>query len=343
MQFGITYSIQSLTGEWTEICRTVLDQVELADEVGFHYALVSEHHLVEDNGYFPAPLTVLAAFAARTTRIRLATGILLLPLYQPMTVAEAAAVVDNLSDGRLTLGFGLGYRPEEFAVFHVPIEERAGRMEESLKLLHLLLSERKIDFDGDFFPMQEVTLMPRPVQQPRPPFWVAAKASKAIRRAARLSDGWYIDPVTAFGVIAKRAPVFRAAWSEAGKARIEPDIILRREAFVAETDEEAWAAARDGVLYLYGEYMKWGHLTDDDGHEIPSEERSLDHLKNRFLIGSPDTVVKRIQEQQEVLGHSHLVVRMQFPGTDPEKVARSLRLFADEVIPEFSDNEGSHS
>ena len=161
MQFGITYSIQSLTGEWTEICRTVLDQVELADEVGFHYALVSEHHLVEDNGYFPAPLTVLAAFAARTTRIRLATGILLLPLYQPMTVAEAAAVVDNLSDGRLTLGFGLGYRPEEFAVFHVPIEERAGRMEESLKLLHLLLSERKIDFDGDFFPMQEVTLMPR--------------------------------------------------------------------------------------------------------------------------------------------------------------------------------------
>ena len=343
MQFGITYSIQSLTGEWTKICRTILDQVELADEIGFHYAIVSEHHLVEDNGYFPSPLTVLAAFAARTSRIRLATGILLLPLYQPMAIAEAATVVDHLSGGRLTLGFGLGYRPEEFAVFHVPMDERAGRMEESLKLLDLLLSRQKVDFAGNFFPMQGTTLMPRPVQKPRPPFWTAAKTPRAIRRAARLSDGWYIDPVTAFGVIAKRAPIFLDAWTEAGKKNVRPDIILRREAFVAETDEEAWAAARDGVLYLYGEYMKWGHLTDEDGNEIPSEKRSLDHLKDRFLIGSPDTIIKKIQEQKEVLGHSHLVVRMQFPGTDPEKVVRSLRLFSEEIIPKFPNGERSSS
>ncbi len=337
MKFGITYSIQSLTGEWTSICRTVLDQVELADALGFDYALVSEHHLVEDNGYFPSPLTVLAAFAARTQRIGLATGILLLPLYHPMVIAEAVAVVDNLSGGRLTLGVGMGYRPEEFAAFNVPIEERAARMEESLILLERLLRERDVTFDGRFFPMNGVTLMPRPVQRPRPRLWAAAKVPKAIRRTARLTDGWYIDPVTAFGLIVKRAPVFREAWEQAGKAGSLPDIILRREAFVAETDEEAWEAAREGVLYLYGEYLNWGHLTDDDGTPIPAGERGLDALRNRFLIGSPETVTKRIQEHAEALGNTHLVVRMQFPGTDPEKVERSLRLFAQEVIPNFRD------
>lgn len=343
MQFGITYSIQSLTGEWTEICKKILAQVELADDLGFDYALVSEHHLVEENGYFPSPLTVLAAFAARTRRIRLATGILLLPLYHPLVVAEAAAVVDNLSGGRLTLGLGMGYRPEEFAAFHVPIEERGDRMEESLRLLDLLFRQRKLHFDGRFFPMKGVTLMPRPVQRPRPPLWAAAKVPSAVRRAARLTDGWYIDPVTAFGVILRRAPVFRGAWAEAGKTGSAPDIVLRREAFVAETDEAAWGAAREGVLYLYGEYLKWGHLTDDGGNPIPAGDRTLESLRERFLIGSPETVVRRLREQAEALRHTHLVVRMQFPGTDPEQVVRSIRLFAEEVIPKFRNEKGSPS
>ncbi|MFQ5914462.1 MAG: LLM class flavin-dependent oxidoreductase [Nitrospinota bacterium] len=343
MKFGITYSIQSLTGEWTEVCRNVLEQVETADALGFDYALVSEHHLVEENGYFPSPLTVLAAFAARTRRMRLATGILLLPLYHPLVVAEAAAVVDNFSGGRLTLGLGMGYRPEEFAAFHVPIEERGDRMEESLRLLDLLFRQRRVHSDGRFFPMNGVALMPRPVQKPRPPLWVAAKASAAIRRAARLADGWYIDPVTAFGMILRRAPIFRRAWAESGKAGASPDVVLRREAFVAETDEAAWEAAREGVLYLYGEYLKWGHLTDDEGNPIPPGDRTLDSLRDRFLIGSPKTVVRRIREQAEALGHTHLVVRMQFPGTPPAPVIRSLQLFADEVIPEFREERENPS
>ncbi|MDP6087143.1 MAG: LLM class flavin-dependent oxidoreductase [Nitrospinota bacterium] len=342
MKFGITYSIQSLTGEWTRICRDVLDQIERADALGIDYALVSEHHLVEENGYFPSPLTVLAAFAARTERIRLATGILLLPLHHPMAIAEMVAVIDNLSAGRVTLGVGMGYRPEEFAAFNVPIKERGGRMEESLRLLDLLLRERDVHSEGPHFPMEGVTLMPRPVQTPRPPLWTAAKVPNAIRRAARLSDGWYIDPVTAFGIILKRAPIFREAWKAAGKEDAPPDIILRREAFVAETDEEAWEAAREGVLYLYGEYLNWGHLTDDDGRPIQPGAGALDVLRDRFLIGSPETVARRIRECEEALGNTHLVVRMQFPGTDPERVMESIRLLAEEVAPKFR-NEGKPS
>jgi alkanesulfonate monooxygenase SsuD/methylene tetrahydromethanopterin reductase-like flavin-dependent oxidoreductase (luciferase family) len=144
---------------------------------GFDSIWLGEHH--NNPVLYPAPLIGLAAVASRTRRIRLGTGVLLLPLYHPMMVAEEGAMVDVISGGRLILGVGAGYAPEEFAAFGQSLKERGSRMEESASLLHRLWTETNVTHHGKNYRVDDATVAPRPVQQPRPPIWFGAWAKPA--------------------------------------------------------------------------------------------------------------------------------------------------------------------
>src|SRR2546422_3758818 len=169
-----------------------LRECEQAEAAGFDSIWLGEHH--NHPVLYPAPLIGLAAVASRTRSIRLGTGVLLLPLYHPLAVAEEAAMVDVISGGRLILGVGAGYAPEEFAAFGVSIRERGSRMDEAVPLLRRLWSDERVTHEGRHYRLTNATVAPRPVQRYGPPIWFAGWVEPAIRRAARLGDAWLGGP-----------------------------------------------------------------------------------------------------------------------------------------------------
>ena len=335
MKFALHYSYQSRTGHWVDAYHNSLEQIALAEKYGFDMVTTSEHHMVEDNGYFPSNMVTCAGIATRTEKMRIGTCVLLLPFYHPLAVAEDATVLDIMSRGRFVLGVGLGYRREEFAAFNVPFEQRAARFEEALGLVRRLMTERSVTHTGPYFPMEDVTLMPRPVQKPCPPIWVAAKLPAAIRRAARMGNAWFADPVTPLKVLKERKQVYLDALAETGKDASQVEFPLRREAYVAEESERAWEEAREPMLYNYQEYLDWGHLVDDEGRPVKRGAEAMENLRRRFIVGSPSDCIRQIRRYQEELGTTSIHFRIQFPGLDHGKILNSIRLLGEEVLPHF--------
>lgn len=192
---------------------TAIEQAEYAERLGYDFLTVAEHH--DSIGYLPQPLMVLCAVAARTSRIRLGTNIIILPLYHPVLVAEQVAVAQFVSGGRIICGVGLGYLPEEFASYGVPFASRAGRMEESLGLLRRLWTETVVEHSGKHFQFSQATVRPRLSETPT--IWVGGWAEAAIKRAARHGDAWAPGPTVDFGVLRKCRAIFLDERAALGK------------------------------------------------------------------------------------------------------------------------------
>ena len=172
--------------------RETLELVRLAERVGFDSAWVSEHHGSSD-GYLPSLLTMLAAFAAVTERIELGTGVVLTPLHDPLRLAEDAAVVDQLSGGRLILGIGNGWREEEFRMFGASRAERGARTEETIEVLRRAWTGRRFSFEGQTLRYDRVKVTPPPARPGGPPILLGGYDRKAVVRAGRLADGYVTD------------------------------------------------------------------------------------------------------------------------------------------------------
>lgn len=170
MKFGLLFVLQDPpNGEnLPRLYDEVFAQAELAERVGFEAFFVPEHHQMPD-GYLPAPLTFAAALAARTKKAEIGTGIMQLPLYHPLQVAEEVAVIDNISKGRFILGAGLGLVQKEFEAFAIPLPEAASRFTEAVDILKHAWTGRPFSYQGRHFRCTDVTITPRPVRQPRPP------------------------------------------------------------------------------------------------------------------------------------------------------------------------------
>ncbi|MFN3975072.1 MAG: LLM class flavin-dependent oxidoreductase [Dehalococcoidia bacterium] len=182
--FGVALNLES-----------VVDMAREAEALGYDRVSIGEH-LMEGRPPRPTLLSIpaLAAAGGATRRIRLLTGIVLIPLYHPVMLAKLASTLDIVSGGRLDFGIGLGGQRDtrvEFEVLGIPVEERGRRANESIRLIKRLWTEENVTFEGRFYRCQEVTLLPHPVQKPHPPIWVAGREEAAMRRAARYGDGWY--------------------------------------------------------------------------------------------------------------------------------------------------------
>src|SRR3989442_8316365 len=316
-----------------------LEQTLLAEKFGYESALVCEHHLLPDAGYFPQPLIAVAALASATKKIRVGTGVMLLPLYHPLHVAEMGASIDVMSNGRLILGVGQGYRPEEFNGFGVSLHNRGALLEENVKMIRDLWTKDNVAIHGKFHDLPEMTLSPKPLQKPSPPIWVAAKSEAAVRRAARISDAYFMDPVTPQAVLKQRRLAFKDELKKIGRDQSRREVPLFREAFVARTDEEAWKDVLEPVLHIYKEYYLWGHMQDEEGSPVDpkkvSYEQFLQLLRKRFIIGGPDTCIAQIEKYRKEVGVDHLIFRIHFPGLRHEKALGAIRLFAEKVLPRF--------
>jgi len=306
-----------------------IQECERAEAAGFDSVWLGEHH--NSAVLHPTPLIRLAAIASRTRRLRLGTGVLLLPLYHPLAVAEEAAMVDVISGGRLVLGVGAGYAPEEFAAFGVSIKERGSRMDEAVPLIHRLWTEEKVTHEGRHYRVTNATVAPRPVQRPRPPIWFAGWVEPAIRRAARLGDAWLGGPFARLDELAACVRLYREARKAAGRDAEACEVALMRYAFVAETTERARAIAGASCIRSFEEtYFRWPHPVV----KRPAGELTIEGLSDdRLILGDPASCIRQIERFQKALGLTHLICRISAAGVPRDAARTSLDLFTREVMP----------
>jgi alkanesulfonate monooxygenase SsuD/methylene tetrahydromethanopterin reductase-like flavin-dependent oxidoreductase (luciferase family) len=186
-RFGVLHGFRNpaATGlSFPQFYRRTLGQIVLAEQLGYDHVWITEHHFVDD-GYMPSPLVASGAIAALTERVMIGQDVMLLPFANPVRLAKDLAVLDNLSDGRIMLGAGMGYVPSEFAGMGVPRSGRRARMDDTLEILHRAWTQDEFDFQGEVYKVANVRIRPRPVQPAGPPLWVAAMSEAGARRAAR--------------------------------------------------------------------------------------------------------------------------------------------------------------
>jgi alkanesulfonate monooxygenase SsuD/methylene tetrahydromethanopterin reductase-like flavin-dependent oxidoreductase (luciferase family) len=271
-----------------------------------------------------------AHIAARTSRVRIGTSVLLLPFHDPLRVAEDAATVDILSGGRLDLGIGLGYRAEEFEVFGFPRRQRPSRFEENLAILRQAWSGEPFTHRGRYRRIDTpIRVTPQPVQQPHPPIWCAASSIAAAERAARERLHLTIRGSTAV----------YDAWAN-GLRELGEDVsayqcVTRRSFCVTDDPERAWAEIGSHVIYQTRAYDEWGasglRTTTDTSAQIAERARRT------WDIGSPEEVAAAIRAYHARMPFTQYIGFGVPPGTEPAAMNASLERFAREVIPLLRD------
>lgn len=314
--------------------RDVVELSRLAEALGFDSIWVSEHHGSSD-GYLPSLLPMLAGLATATERVKLGTGVMLTPFHHPLRLAEDAAVVDQLSGGRLILGLGLGWRDEEFRMFGIPAKERVRRTSETVDILRKAWTGDRFSHDGGAFRFDDVLVTPRPMQDPGPPIYLGGMVEASITRAGRLGDGY----IRSRGDLDSTKQAL--AWAEqgareGGKDPSELGFALLQNAFVWQ-DGDAWEIVREGAGHQLGVYAGWRAGTDTPQQpELEVMPPDEDTLRTMTPAGDPHAVIRALRPLVEAFGSReefHLVVRLHYPGMDRDTAARSIELFGAEVLP----------
>ncbi|MGI5402880.1 LLM class flavin-dependent oxidoreductase [Streptomyces sp. CA-135486] len=304
-----------------------VEQAILAEQAGFDWVVLGERHLHRP-GYHEA-VTSLAYLAAHTERIGLATAGLIAPVYQPVWLAETLAHIDVLSGGRLTAGFVLGYRPEEFTLYGTQPRERVSRFEECLELVKALWMQDEVSHQGRWTSVDGAFLSPRPVQQPRPRIWNGGRVSAALERTARMCDGW----TTSFNELDSELPGKIAEYLSypRGAASLGAEVIVCREGYAAATSKQARVALEGPLRGLYDAYGDWKRTSADAARYAQQWE----DIEARSVIGSVDQCVQRLGEYGE-MGADGVVLRVQPPGMPQSDALGAIESFGTEVLPQLN-------
>ncbi len=294
----------------------LVEQVRVARQSGFKSVLFPHHYLTEPLQMLQiAPL--MAYLLPEAKGMTIGGNILLLPLLNPVHVAEEAATMDVLSEGNFVLGVGLGYREGEFEAFGISLKERAARFTESISLMRQLWSGEKVTFHGKFYNVTNHGISHRPLRVGGPPVWVAGLVEAAVKRAARIGDAWLIANATTMGATAPLMKVYREALAQYGKTPTE--LPIARECYVGTSNATAMEECRGPLEYKYASYAAWGM-------ESPTKNMSFEEMaRDRFIIGDQVKVKEEIARWKEELGVNHFSMRVQWPGLPQEKVLGSIR------------------
>lgn len=331
MDFGLSLVTQyEPSRDLTGIAGELVDQIDRAADGGFDFVRVAEHHVTDDHYLLNEAVT---SYIARDIGDMTLDMMCLLPYHNPVRIAEYAATVDVLTEGQFRLTVAQGYRPEEFAVFGV--EDRGdaiGRLVEGIEVIKRLWTTADVDYDGQFFQLDGVSINPRPIQEPRPSIFAGASNETSIRRAARLVDGW-VGAHVPFDVVGDQVAAFRDECAASGQGA--KPVGFGREVCVADTTEEAEASVREPLMRKYERYVEWGQddaIADDEFH---AEWEDL--KRDRFVIGTPDEVIAEIRRYQDAFDLDFLGLRTQFKGMEFDAVRRSQSLLGEEVLPALNE------
>jgi alkanesulfonate monooxygenase SsuD/methylene tetrahydromethanopterin reductase-like flavin-dependent oxidoreductase (luciferase family) len=303
-----------------------LERIAVMDETGYDAVWLAEHHFT---GYSVCPSVHVMAthIAARTHNLRIGTAVTLAALYHPLRIAEEIALLDVLSGGRVNWGAGRGFDPREFAIFDVPSEESSDRFREAVEIVLAAWQNERLSFEGQFHRYEDVEVLPKPVQQPHPPTWVAATSPGAIEWAASRGLSILMDPHSSHPEIARKFSFYADGLDKAGFEFANRDIPIARLVALAETDAEAEAIARRGAKWTTGAYLPkqaLAHFRQDRKQVDP-----VDHYLNDVVIhGSPERVVDTLLRLEEETPLRYLLLA---PLSE-----KTFGLFTDRVLPRIA-------
>jgi alkanesulfonate monooxygenase SsuD/methylene tetrahydromethanopterin reductase-like flavin-dependent oxidoreductase (luciferase family) len=331
VKLGLNVSNQYLSGEsMAQRIDEVVEQVDLMRELGFNLFALGQHHLATPFQQ-PDSVALLARLAANAGQMRIGVTVFLLPLHNPVDIAEQVATLDAISHGRMIFGVGLGYRPEECAAYGITMQERVPRFLESLEVIKRLWTEEELEFRGRFYTLPRVQSTIRPAQKPHPPIWMAANQGVAVRRVGQLGLTWVMNPHVTTEVLKQQLETYTAALQANGHSAPN-ELPLLREAWLADTRERAWAQASPYLQRKYAVYSDWGQdraVPADQTFDRPLEEVARD----RFIVGTPDDLLTSARRYANELGVNTLVLRVQWPGMQRQEVLDQIRLIGETVLP----------
>jgi alkanesulfonate monooxygenase SsuD/methylene tetrahydromethanopterin reductase-like flavin-dependent oxidoreductase (luciferase family) len=315
-------------------------QVEAAEKLGMDSIWLAEHHFSPDRSVLASPLIIASAIAARTSRIRIGLAVQVLPLTNPLRIAEEAATVDHISKGRFNFGIGRSGLTKYYQGYNVPYVESRGRFLEALDVILKAWGQEQFSHEGQYFSFHDVNLVPKPYQQPYPPIRVALASPDTFSLIGSMGHPVFISANTPIPQLRERLDLYRQARQEAGHSG-PSDIALRIPAYVAETAERARSDPEASTMHAiqYGAQELSGSAASQEIAERLQRMASVpydDILKRRVMYGTPEAVVERLQEYQEELGISGVVLETNYGGQIPyDRVIDSIRLLTEKVVPKF--------
>lgn len=334
-----------------QVFREMMEQVHWAEELGYDEVWLAEHHFSE-YGIGSSLAPIAAAIARETQRVRIGTAVSILPFDHPLRQAEAWATVDVLSNGRLDFGVGRGYQPTEFAGFGVDMNEATDRFSESIEIIRKAWTEESFSYEGRFYQVKDLSLYPKPVQQPHPPMYIAALQPASFERAGRLGLGVLATPlITPLEMVKSNLELYRQALRESGGDPDAMEYPMQQMVYVGETNEEA---KRFATPYFEWYYSTISRLVAPKREEDVAEsyrmyKKSQAHLaqvtmdflwENKMAtLGDPIRVAEIVNMVRRELGMNHMLCWVGVGGMPHEKVMRSMELLKKEVLPRIVEPE----
>ncbi len=348
MRFSIAVPLQRIVdGNYQYDIDSFVSECQAAERAGFFAAVVGERR-IGVTAYNTSPHILAALALAQTTRLRFAIMVVQLPLRDPIQVIQDASVLNSIFPDRFRLGVGAGYNEHAFQLFGKDLKDRGKSMKEGLEMINAFRNgEISIDVGRGPIPALDPAM-----GNHRPEVWVGAWAKAGVRRAASLADGWLPDPMRTGAVVAELADLYR---NECKKHSKTPRVAMLREAWLADTDEQARSEYGPAVVQAHGEYfprMKGGWKTTDGSEGKPYDVRvdpwlkdiedkqqlSLDQLlEDRLLVGSVDTWIENLERWIESIKPEEIVLRLRFQGgPSPEQTLKVIDRIGRDIIPRFA-------
>jgi alkanesulfonate monooxygenase SsuD/methylene tetrahydromethanopterin reductase-like flavin-dependent oxidoreductase (luciferase family) len=351
VKFGINFfpSFRPSDGTTAAYFAQCLRIAERADALGYHSIKTVEHSFFDYGGHSPNPCVFLSAVAARTKRIRLVTGAVIPAFHHPAHLGGDLAMLDNMSNGRLEAGFGRAFLPKEFEVYGVPMAESRERFEEGIAMIRRLWTEERVTMRGKYWNLEDVRLMPRVVQRPHPPIWVAAiSAEESFAYAARNGFNVMIVPYAGKpGQLQEFVKMYRRIWSESGHAPGAEQVQVSQFCYAAEDRGEALAGferiAKRYLEVFADAVVSWQGRTSD---QYPGYDRMVASILattpakilegGGAFVGTPEDVAGQIERCVAAFGPIEPSMQINFGGSTDAEAFRTLELFAARVMPRFA-------
>jgi len=353
MKFGMLHLFESPMGRSEhQVMKEQLDLMRSAEDLGFDSIWPAEHHFSE-YGYCASPALSLAAIASMTKRIRLGTGIVILPFHHPIRVAEEYAMLDLMSDGRLDFGVGRGYQPLEFKGFQIDQAKSRGIFNESLEIIMQAWTQDRVNFKGVHFNIENQEVRPKPLQKPNPPVWIAGLSEATFPMVGKWGCNLLCAPVFGFqgASAAQLLDSYRKALRAAGHDPATKEIAALCMVYCAETTEQARREFTESVMWYYRTIAKYIAPPPGQGpvktYELYTKTRDLassvtfEQLleAGALICGDRDLCIEQIEAMQKRLGFNQLLCWTRLGGLDSQKVLKSMNLMQKYVIPYFKKTE----
>ena len=349
MDFGVFLDFASRKGATpNEIFQESFDLVDLAEESGLDTVWLGESHFNPNRSVLSAPTVVASSIATRTKRLRVGNAVQVLPLISPLRIAEEAATVDQVSQGRFEFGVGRSGNANAYEIMGIPYEESPARFQEALDIILEAWKGEPFSYHGKYNHIDDATITPGTYQKPRPPVRLASTQEDSFARVGRLGFPIFLS-VRGMDVndLENNLKEYHKAWREAGHPGDGGDISVRVPVYIGATKEEAITEPQETTeaffarqRRMYEERLKRG------GGDLPEERLARaerlanltyqDILETRVIFGTPEMVVDRLSQFKEMLGLTGFAAELNPGGLlPPTAVHRSMKLLAEEVMPAF--------